>query len=279
MILNSPEGCCPPPPQGCPLTNLHPNTIPGAARTELRNFGTSPFLSNLAYYKLRRALAVYWSIIFAVSLSLSAIGWDVPLSLYFIYYTQWSLTVLVCYFIMAALITRRQAYGSNVTQFVPAPPSRTPAPQASAWRPWRWLGFGAVQGERELVNISSDKRYTDAETYYFDDEAAAGGDGAVDENEVVAAAAAADGDVQEVRVRPDALLRWTWRLQNVIFPTALLITIFFWRVIYRGMVLNPAGSYTNDDLGVKFVKPDDYAGVKLGVKLFMLLHVHGELAR
>ena len=41
-------------------------------------------------------------------------------------------------------------------------------------------------------------------------------------------------------------------------------------------MLNPAGSYTNDDLSVTFVHPDEYSNVMLGVKLFMLLQVHGE---
>ena len=65
-------------------------------------------------------------------------------------------------------------------------------------------------------------------------------------------------------------------MQNVIYPSTLLITVVFWRVIYRGVVLNPSGSYTNDDLSVKFVNPNDHSGMELGIKLFMLLQVHGE---
>ena len=68
-------------------------------------------------------------------------------------------------------------------------------------------------------------------------------------------------------------------MQNVIYPSTLLITVVFWRVIYRGMVLNPSGSYTNDDLSVTFVRPDPHSGVELGIKLFMLLQVHGESLR
>lgn len=173
------------------------------------------------------SLAIYWSCVLAVSLSLSAIGWDVPLSLYYVYYTQWSLTVLVCYLIMAALVTRRHThggYGPPPPRPAVLPPSLAPRSRV-AWegRPWQWLGYGAARSEEvvELVahTVDVDTRYTDAETYYYGDEARIDG-AAVDTR---TAAAAADGEVEaeaERRVQPDALLRWTWRLQVSARPVA-----------------------------------------------------------
>ena len=77
---------------------------------ELRDFATSPFFATTRdFYYYRRGAATYMSFVLFGSIVMCIMDMDGTIELYLIYYTRWSLLVLVAYLVLAAHLTRRYA--------------------------------------------------------------------------------------------------------------------------------------------------------------------------
>ena len=191
---------------------------------------------------------------------------DGTIELYLIYYTRWSLLVLVAYLVLAAHLTRRYA---QLREELPWGRGKegsgggTGTGTENGSRRTSWGGADQILVVRDavtLVEIDGGGSKTGSKIGSADSEA--GGvrvtrhatftgvptdnedEDEDDESDVIEAALAGVQDVAEVALlrsdtaTPGPLLRWTWVLQNVIFPNTLMVTLVFWLVIYPGVTFN-----------------------------------------
>ena len=236
---------------------------------ELRDFATSPFFATTRdFYYYRRGAATYMSFVLFGSIVMCIMDMDGTIELYLIYYTRWSLLVLVAYLVLAAHLTRRYAqlrgelpWGAGQGGAAAAAPA--PAPRTGAGGPvgaGQQIKYSSFATQSPLVEIDGGGSKTGSKIGSADSEA--GGvrvtrhatftgvptdnedEDEDDESDVIEAALAGVQDVAEVAllrsdtVTPGPLLRWTWVLQNVIFPNTLMVTLVFWLVIYPGVTFN-----------------------------------------
>ena len=225
---------------------------------EFQTFATSPFFATTrGFYHYRVAVATYMVLVLFVSVLMTCMNMDGSIRLYLIYYTRWSLLVVVTYLLLAAHITKRYAQlcgelplsvsngaaggtvGRGVYATFGTPGALFSGVESSSDNAGTSTGLGesgagGVLGETEIDSIGDIRPATSV--------------GGADRNSTTG---------EYLAVRPDTLLRATWLLQNVIYPNTLMVTLLFWLVVYPGVTFN---HLTADDDLTKSCKDDESGG-------------------